>query len=551
MESHVWPILLGGLAFFFFGLYSVRQGLQRWAGDRLRDILLRLTNNRFKGFAFGALVTAILQSSSATTAMLVSFSGAGLLTLHQSFAVILGSDVGTTAVVFLLATRHMTDYALYGVAAGMLLRLWGHRQSWRSAGEAIYGFGLVFYGISLMVQAMSPLQNSELVGMIFSRLTETPFWLMIGSAIFAALVHSSAATLGLALSLAIAGVIDLHGALPIVLGANIGTTITAVMAAIGGNLNARRVAGAHFITKATGAIILLPLMGPATRGLQYITAQWPWLHEAFQSELSFQIAIGHLLFNVGLALLFIPFLPMGVKAVTKILPGSGEVTEGFGPRYLDRSTLDTPPLAYAQVHREVVRLGHLGHELFLRCIDLFDHKVDFYQLVEEVGGQDDKIDHLEEAVRFFLASLSQESLSEQQARTQIRLLRIASAFEEIGDTISKEMLELARKQHEKHTNFSEVGWQELCNFYRHVDHIFTTSIACLATRNLELATVVKAKTAELSDMENAAHIAHLNRLNEGLRESVETSSIHMDFLRLLSRIGQKLNQVSQLSIEGD
>lgn len=551
MESHFWPVCLGGLAFFFFGLYSVRQGLQRWAGDELRTILLRLTENRFKGFAFGALVTAILQSSSATTAMLVSFSGAGLLTLKQAFAVILGSDVGTTAVVFLLAARHLVDYALYGVAAGTLLRLWGRRQTWRSAGEVLYGFGLVFYGLSLLVEAMSPLSHSQLVGMIFAQLTQTPFWLMVGSALFAGLVHSSAATLGLALSLAMAGVIQVGGALPIVLGANIGTTITAMLAAIGGNINAKRVAGAHFVTKATGALIAFPLLTVAAYGLTAVTLRWPWLYEAFQGELSFQIAIAHLLFNVGLSLLFIPFLPLGVTIITKLLPGTANGGETYGPRYLDRSTLETPSLAYAQVHREVVRLANLSHELFLRCLDLFNPKEDFYALVEQIAEHDDRIDRLEEPIRFFLASLSQESLSEQQARTQIRLLRIAAAFEEIGDTISKEMRELARKQHERRTNFSEEGWKELRAIYHHVDQIFHTTVACLATRNEELAHAVKSKTASLAVMENEAHIAHLQRLNEGLKESVETSSIHMDFLRLLARIGQKLNQVAQLSVEGD
>lgn len=551
MESHFWPVCLGGLAFFFFGLYSVRQGLQRWAGDELRAILLRLTDNRFKGFAFGALVTAILQSSSATIAMLVSFSGAGLLTLKQAFAVVLGSDVGTTAVVFLLAARHLVDYALYGVALGILLRLSGRQQTWRSAGEVIYGFGLVFYGLSLLVQAMSPLSHSQLVTMIFAQLSETPFWLMIGSALFAALIHSSAATLGLALTLAMAGVINLQGALPIVLGANIGTTITAMMAAFGGNINAKRVAGAHFITKAVGALIAFPLLMTAAHGLEAVTKYWPWLYDAFQGKLSFQIAVAHLLFNVGLALLFIPFLPLGVRMVSKLLPGSVSEEERFGPRYLDRSTLETPSLAYAQVHREVVRLSNLAHELFLRCLDLFKPNGEFYHLVEEIDEQDDRIDRLEKPIRFFLASLSQESLSEQQARTQIRLLRIASAFEEIGDTISKEMRALAEKQHERQTNFSDDGWRELRNIYHHVDQIFTTTVACLTTRSGELAQAVKSKTASLHVMENEAHIAHLQRLNEGLKESVETSSIHMDFLRLLARIGQKLSHIAQLSVEGD
>jgi phosphate:Na+ symporter len=551
MIDFSWGIFLGGIAFFFFGLSGLRKGLQHVAGDRLRDLLLRLTNNRLKGFGFGALITMLVQSSSATTAMLVGFCGAGLLTLPQAFAVVLGSDVGTTAVVFLLAARHITDYALIGIALGIALNLWSPQKKWKYIGEVLFGFCLMFYGISLMVESMAPLKESAMVEFLFGQLAQVPFWAMIGAALFAALVHSSAATLGLALSLAIAGVIDLAGALPLVLGANIGTTITAAMSAVGGNVDARRVAAAHVVTKVTGAAIVLPLLGPAALGLEWLTLQLGSVASVFQNPLSFQIALGHLAFNIGLALIFLPFLPVGVALVMKIFPGKGNGIEPFGPKYLERRTLETPSLAYAQVHREVIRLGHITHELYLHCLELFDQQKDFTQTMQLIDNEDDKVDLLEKRVRFFLAELSQETLTDQQSRTQIRLLRIAGNFEEIGDSISKEMRDLARKHQHKPMPFSDEGWAELRDFHEGVDQVFMKMIACLTTRDEHLAEKIDHDVQLLSAMEIESRATHLQRLHEGLKESIETSSIHLDLLRTLSRIASKLNQIAKIAISGD
>ncbi|MBI2343797.1 MAG: Na/Pi cotransporter family protein [Deltaproteobacteria bacterium] len=551
MQIISWAILWGGMAFFFYGLFLLREGLQHVAGDRLRGLLLRLTNNRLKGFGFGALVTMIFQSSSATTAMLVSFAGAGLLSLPQAFAVILGSDVGTTAVVFVIAERQLTHYALFGVAVGVGLRLWGPRSWWRYLGEVLFGFGLVCYGISLMVEAMQPLRESELVSIVFAHLATHPLLSIVGAALFAAAVHSSAATLGVALSLAMAGIVDLAGALPIVLGANIGTTITAVMAAVGRDLNSQRVAAAHVITKLGGAIAVFPLLPLAAASLQHVTNTLPWLQGPFHGALSLQIALAHLSFNLAIALLFLPFLPLGLRLVIRLLPGEPQPIAAFTPRYLDARTLETPSLAFTQVHREVVRLGNIAHELFLNSLDLFEKKEKVEQLIADVDQQDDYIDRLEKAIRFFLARLSQESLTPQQSRTQIRLLRIAGNFEEIGDAISKEMKVLARKQCDKQCTFSGEGWRELRNFHSHVDEIFTMTIACLTTRDAVLAGKIEVKTEALTELETYSRATHLQRLNEKLRESIETSSIHLDLLRILARVAAKLQQIAKLAISGD
>ncbi len=544
-----WAHFLGGLAFFFFGMASLREGLQLVAGDRLRTLLLKLTNNRITGFGFGILLTLILQSSSATTAMLVSFAGVGLMTLQQAFAVILGADLGTTAVVFLLAARNMTDFALYGITLGFGLYLFNSHRKWRYSGQGIFGFAMIFYGISMIVAAMQPARESHLVQVIFAALADTPFWAMIGAAVFAAAIHSSAATIGLILSFSFAGILTLETALPLVVGANCGTSITIGLAAYGRDVNSRRVAGAHLITKLTGAIVAFPLLGYAAHGLQWITENYPWLHGPFANPLGMQIALAHLSFNLGVVCIFLPFLPFGVAIVTRLFSESKERSEPFAPRYLDRRTLQTPSLAFAQAGREVLRLANIAHELLGQCMSMFDRGVDIHHKGAEIQALDDKIDCLEKGIRFFLAELSQEMLTESQSKSQIALLGIAGDLEEIGDAIAKEMIQLAVKKHDRTASFSDSGWQELRNFHEQLDDLFSMTIGCLTTRDHHLAKNIQVQAASLHGMETESRMAHLQRLGEGLKESVDTSSIHLDLLSLFSRIASKLTHTALMSVE--
>lgn len=548
MQTFSWGILVGGLAFFFFGLYSVREGLQLVAGDRLRGLLRRITGNRLKAFGFGALVTMVLQSSSATTAMLVSFAGAQLLTLSQSFAVILGADIGTTLVVFLIAAKKVTDYALFPVAIGIALYLWSKQKRIRYCGRVLFGFGLLFYGIALMIAAMQPLQGHPWMTDLFTALARYPLWTMIGAALVTALTHSSAATLGIAISLAFSGTLTIEGALPIVLGANIGTTITAIMASLGGDINGRRVAAAHLLTKTVGVVIAMPLLGLAAQGLGVITAHTQHLTLPFASTVALEIAIAHLAFNLGLGLLFIPFLPLGVRLLTYLLP-ERETARPFGPQYLDPKSLETPSLAFAQVAREVLRIANITHELFEGCMVLFRKGVDFHDTVNAVEEADDKVDILEKGVRFFLAQLSQSQLSEELAGRQLTLLALASDLEEIGDTVSKDLVRLAKKKYQRQQLFSDEGWDELRNFHQRVSELFTLTIGCCTTHDPALATQVEARTETLYALENELRLAHLHRLGEGHQESVETSSIHLDLLGNLRHVASKLTHIAALAVE--
>lgn len=540
--------LLGGLAFFFFGLHSVREGMQLYAGDRLRNILLRLTDNRVKAFSFGALITMVLQSSSATSALLVGLADGGLLTLNQAFAVILGADVGTTAVVFLLAAHSVHAYALVAITIGFGLHLVASQRSLRYLGQIISGIGLVFYGIAITVHAMEPFREAGWVQELLAALAVNPFWAVVGAALFTALVRSSAATLGIALSLAYSGILTLDGALPFVLGANLGTTITAAMAAVGGNVNARRVAGAHLVSKLIGVVIAFPWMGAAAVGLHVLSGTLRTWQTPFGGGVGLEIALAHLLFNVGVTCVFLPLLPIGVRLICRLIP-EGMQPERYGPRYLDERALETPSLALAQAAREVLRIAGLAHEAFHHSIALFERGPEFFSVVERIEAVDDKLDCLDRGVRFFLAKMSQELLTEEQVKAQLGLLDIASSLEEVGDIVSKEMIQLGRKRHDRQRTFSEEGLEELRAYHAKIEDLFTIVIGCLTTHDPVLARDAEGRSRMLISMEEDLRLAHLRRLHDEVKESIETSSIHIDLLSDFKHVAQKLGHVAKISLE--
>ncbi len=334
--------LLGGTALLLYGVRLVGEGLQRAAGPRLRHILSTLSGNRLKGLAVGAGVTALLQSSSATTVMLVGFASAGLLSLRQTIGVILGADIGTTVTVQLLAFN-LLDYAPLIVFVGWLLSVLS-KGTLGYIGRAILGFGFLFLGMKLIVDGTVPLKHNELFAENLQALTGQTLVLIVIAATFTALVHSSAAIIGLAISLATSGLMPLEGAIPVILGANIGTAATALVASLGANTEARRVALAHAGFKVGGVLIFLPFIAPFSDLVRMTSPDVPR-----------QIANAHTLFNVGLAILFLPTAHLAADAITRAVPYRGP--RETGAIYLNPQTIDTPAVALGQALRETLRMG--------------------------------------------------------------------------------------------------------------------------------------------------------------------------------------------------
>ncbi len=510
--------LLGGTALLLYGVRLVGEGLQRAAGARLRHILTTLSGNRLKALGVGAGITALLQSSSATTVMLVGFASAGLLSLRQTIGVILGADIGTTVTVQLLAFN-LLDLAPLIVFAGWVISV-ASKGTLGYVGRAILGFGFLFLGMKLIVDGTGPLKHSTLFADFLAAMSGQTILLIIIAAAFTGLVHSSAATIGLAMSLAQSGLMPLDGAIPIILGANVGTAATALVASLGANTEARRVALAHAGFKIGGALIFLPFLAPFTDLVRNTTPDIPR-----------QIANAHTLFNVALAALFLPFADWAADIITRLIP-ERRATE-TGAIYLNPQTLDTPAVALGQAVRETLRMGDVVVRSLRESISVLERNDE--ELMRQVIARDDVIDRLEEDIKQFLIKLGQQQLTEEQAERETALIFVIANLEEIGDVVEKNLMELAEKKLRGGHSFSQQGWAEIADVHAKVVENLELALSALAAQDPSIAEKVIRHKSRINLLERQMRQTHIQRLHEGLRESVDTSSLHLDLLANLKR----------------
>ena len=510
--------LLGGTALLLYGVRLVGEGLQRAAGARLRHVLASLSGDRFRALAVGAGVTALLQSSSATTVMLVGFASAGLLSLKQTIGVILGADIGTTVTVQLLAFNLLSLAPLI-VFFGWLLTALSSGTAGHF-GRAILGFGFLFLGMKLIADGTVPLKSNALFADVLAALVGLPIVVLLLSAALTAAVHSSAAVIGLALSLAQAGLIPLEGAIPIIFGANVGTAGTALVASVGTNAEARRVAVAHAAFKLGGVALFLPFSGLFVEVVR-----------ATASDVPRQIANAHTLFNVGLAILFLPGADFAARVITRAIPETRR--SEIGAIYLNPQVLDTPAVALGQALREVLRMGDVVVQSLRDTIRVFERNDE--DLMRELIKRDDQIDRLEEDIKQYLIKLSERSLTEEQSDRETALLFIIVNLEEIGDVIDKDLLELAEKKIRGQHRFSEQGWAEITDLHAKVVENLELAMSAVATQDRAIAETVIRHKAVVNTLERRLRQAHMERLRSGLRESIDTSSIHLDVLAGLKR----------------
>lgn len=513
--------VVGAVCLLLFGMNIAGDGLQRVAGQKIRHLLCGLGKNPLAAVGAGTAVTALLQSSSATTVMLVGFARAGLMEMRQTIGLLLGADIGSTLTVQLLAFR-IYDYALLLVAVGATLLLSSRRRSLRDVGQSILGFGLVFLALKTIIESMSPLASNGLARDLFVGLGEVPILALLIGAVFAGVTTSSAATVGFVLALASNGLLPLQAAVPLVLGANVGTSLAAFLSSLGGNPEARRVAIAHVLFKLLGAALFLPLTEPFA-ALVSLTTQ----------DAARQVANAHTAFNVAIACLFLPLAHQFARLVSWLVPeksGDG----AFKPIYLDEYVLESPALALGQATRETLRMADLIQEMVKDSLKVFRDNDEV--LLEQIEKREDQIDFLEESIKAYLTQLSQQSLTEEQSRREIGLLYLINDLEHIGDIVDKSMMQLARKKVEGRLAFSPRGMAEVEDLYRRVMGNLRSVITAVATRDVELAQKVLAEKAIVNRMERELRQAHIQRLHAGAKESIETSSIHMDLLNDLKRI---------------
>jgi len=453
---------------------------------------------------------------------------AGLMSFRQTLAVILGADIGATLTVQLIAF-HVTDYAVLLIGLGLCILFFAKRHHLKTIGNGLLGFGFVFMAIRIMAEALAPLQESALFKEVLVALVGVPFTGILISAVFTALIHSSAATIGIALALAVHGLIPLDGAIHIVLGANIGTCSTALMASMRAPAEARRVAWAHTIFKVLGVLLMLPFL-PLFEHLVAGTG----------TELTRQIANAHTLFNVIMAVCFLPFLGLFSKLLVKLVPESPEEKK-FGPKYLDDHVLGTPSLALGQATRETLRESDIVREMLIDSIKVF--QVDDPGLITAIRDKDNLVDMLDRQIRLYLTRLSSSTLTEIHSRRAVGLLEASRDLESVGDIIDRNIMPLATKRITKGLMFSEEGMNEIIGYHKKLVENFDMSLSAFTGNDRDLGRRVLRNKEELEELERELVQAHLERLRKGLRESMETSHIHLDTIGNYARINSLITHI--------
>ena len=520
--------LFGGILLLLYGIKLLNDGLQNVAGSKIRSLLRSLTSNRLTAVGGGAFITGLIQSSSATSVMLVGFVSAGLMSFRQTLAVILGADIGATLTVQLIAF-HVYDYAVLLIGIGLFFTLFAKKMLYRNAGQGVLGFGFVFLSLKLMIDAMAPLQGNELFKQVFVALTDMPIMVIVLSAGLTALIHSSAAMIGIALVLAKSGLIPLDTAVYIMLGANIGTCSTALIASMRAPVEARRVAWAHVYFKIFGVLLVLPFLGPFQK---LVIATTP--------DLTRQIANANTLFNIIMAVCFLPLTGLFAKLIVNMVPEKEEEKK-FGPLYLDDHVLGTPSLALGQATREVLRASDIVRDMLVNVIKVFQS--DDPELIAAIKNKDNLIDLLDRQVRLYLTRLSSSHLTESQSRRDVAVLETSRNLENIGDIIDRNLMPLATKRISKGITFSHEGLEEISLFHKRVIENFDAAISAFATSDHDLADRVLRNKEELGIMERELVQAHLDRLRKGLRESIETSHLHLDLIGNLARINSLITHI--------
>ncbi len=510
--------LFGGLALFLFGMDQMTDALKAVAGEGMKGVLARLTSNRFTGALTGALVTAVIQSSSVTSVLVVGFVSAGLMSLGQSIGVIMGANIGTTITAQIVAFK-VTKIALLFIAVGFALLFFTGRERWRQYGGVIMGLGMVFYGMNVMSDAMAPLRSYEPF-IHFMIAMENP---MIGIALgglFTALVQSSSATTGIVIVMASQGFITLPAGIALALGANIGTCVTAVLAAIGKPRNALRAASVHVIFNVLGVVIWIGFIDHLADLAIWISPLRPELEGLARlgAETPRQIANANTLFNVANTLLFIGFTSPLASLVQTLFPDLPEPAqkEVIRPKYLDDDLIDTPSMALALVRHELGRLGgHIEQMLVQARLALQDGDL---QRLKEVEIMDDDVDILHADITAYLSRIAKGSLTEEENGEFFQLTHAADNLEGIGDVIEKDLVSVGEKMIRDNLQPSEVMWRLLNELYDDVAIALQGAIRAVAENDFKAAQEVIAMRKQIYVRVEAA----FRRQTESLAYSTET-----------------------------
>lgn len=527
--------IVGGLGLFLFGMKLLSEGFQKLAGTRLRQILKFLTRTPVIGVLTGTAVTAVIQSSSATTVMLVGFVNAGLLTLKQAIGVIMGANIGTTVTAQIIAFA-IDQYALPMVGIGFAVFVLAKKKTYTFWGQALLGFGLLFLGILTMKEVLGPLKESAWAEQMLVRFGDNPFFGVLVGTLVTAVIQSSSASTGLIMVLAYKGILPFPAAVNLVLGANIGTTITAQIAGIGTNVAARRTACAHTLFNVLGAgyILIFICNGWFIRFIEMITPG------EVNGNIMRHIANAHLVFNVTNTLVLLPLSGVLEKACLWMVPGEME-EHPAEPKFLERHLLDTPPVALDQATKELVRMTQIAHDALTYAMEGFFSRSK--QPLEKAVRGEEAVDNLQKEITHYLVEVSQRSLTVKESERLPVLLHSVNDVERIGDH-AENLVELAERAIEERLPFTEQAVAEVRQMYNEVNAMVGDVTNALQGDDRKYAASALSREETLNKMQLQLRQNHIQRLSEG-KCFVLSGIIFLDFINNLEKIGDHLTNIAQ------
>lgn len=524
--------LAGGLGLFLFGMKLMGDGLEMAAGSKLRGMIERLTKNKYMGALVGLVVTAVIQSSSATTVMVVGFVNAGLMNLAQAVGVIMGANIGTTVTGVMIAIN-LTAIAPLAVLIGVVMISFIKRNSVKHIGQIIAGFGILFMGMKMMSTAMEPLSESEVFTSLMTSFSNPLLGVLVGL-VFTAIIQSSSASVGVLQALGAAGAITLPSAIYVIYGQNIGTCVTALISSVGTSKTARRTAVVHLMFNVFGAVlfIAISMLFPFAELVQRIAP----------GSVMAQISIVHVIFNIVCTAIMLPLSSLLVKVACKVIPGSDPVKSSNSLAYLDARILSTPPVAVAQLFKEVDRMGQLAKETLGMAMDALITQDN--TKVDQIYENENTINFLNRGIAEYLVKINGLDLEDYDRQALGSMYHVISDMERIGDH-SENLCELAQTLKKSKQKFSPWAVEQATEMRNRVEAMLEEALQMFASRETQpqMAADINRREEIIDDATQELKDLHIERLNQG-KCSVVAGTVFMDMLTNLERIADHCTNIA-------
>lgn len=540
--------LIGGLGLFLLGMTMMSDGMQNAAGDKMRTVLSQITNNRFIAIGVGTFVTMVIQSSSATTVMLVSFVHSKLMKFRQTIGVILGAGIGTTITAQLIAFK-LTDYSLLLIGIGFILNSFTKSSYLRSIGKTILGFGILFFGMHIMSDSMYPLRSfSPFIDSIVQ--LENPVLGILVGALFTALIQSSSAFIGIMIILATQGLLSLEASIPLLFGANIGTAITAILASIKTNRESKQVALAHTLIKITGVLLFLFWIPQFAEFVQVISPKSSFPKGDFNAlaeTVPRQIANAHTVFNIVLTCLILPFTNIFALTIERILPVKPEEKPVLKPVYLDYGMVKNSSLALSLAKKETLRMGKLVQDMTGDIIIPFLIKKT--EIIDNIKQKEEEVNFLRDEINSYILKITGENLNEERVNESFQLLYTVKEFEQIADLVSTNMINKAKSWCLSDFTFSKEGKNEIIDYHTRTQKQLSRAFEVFESVNLEKAKAMKLKYKQYRNLEIELEKQHFERLRDEVTETITSSKTHVELMTFLRAINGHATNIARILLK--